>query len=272
MEAAAIFSSSTFRCTVAYYVAGHIVLLPLLRRSEGTERGRSERQSPSVRSLELVRQVLSIPALVLMACTGLQMWFTSVPGFNATTAEERLFGRGAAESPASEQLALFAFSYTVVDLVLLVAMACISAKPRELQTMLAHHVCMVALVYHSLRSSWVQYYGVFYVGVAEASSVPLAAMNLLRLANEGRSKPLLPRLGMLLQISFAALFLVIRGPCWLFVNYRFFSDAVPLLSAASESRHGVGVTAICMWLLANILLTVLQIHWARKIVRGASAA
>eukprot|EP00440_Ansanella_granifera_P017494 gb/GFBE01019004.1/.p1 GENE.gb/GFBE01019004.1/~~gb/GFBE01019004.1/.p1 ORF type:complete len:282 (+),score=24.30 gb/GFBE01019004.1/:1-846(+) len=270
MEPFGIFGSSVFLRTSVYMAVGHALLIPLL--------GRSGPLGPC--AARAARLLLAIPVLVVSAWTAGRLWLVSLPSFGQTSQEERLFGPHSFGDDA-EWLTLLAFSYHIIDLAVLVTHAVAStlgkAQPLpEVGTMLAHHVVTALLAYHSLRFSFLQFYGIFYVGVAECSSVPLAAMNLLRMASESSQPPgsWLPKLNSAMRVCFAISFLVVRGPWWLYVNCRFYSDTAPLLLRAEGpvaerlASHGMPRVHVVCWLFANALLTLLQLHWGSRVLRG----
>merc|ERR1712151_615081 len=119
--------------------------------------------------------------------------------------------------------------------------------------MQVHHGLSGWLAYNGLTSGpaglthggFVMYYGAFFFGVSEVSSIPLLAMDVFK-----KNKQLGKQFDYIFQpcrVTFAALFIAIRLLYWPYVSYDFWTnmrqcDAEPLLKI--------------IWLSSNMGLTL----------------
>eukprot|EP00933_Yihiella_yeosuensis_P004957 TRINITY_DN109376_c0_g1_i1.p1 TRINITY_DN109376_c0_g1~~TRINITY_DN109376_c0_g1_i1.p1 ORF type:complete len:270 (-),score=40.48 TRINITY_DN109376_c0_g1_i1:190-999(-) len=260
MDLADILGSKTFASVVTYNCAGYAALSVCL---------------PGYKAFQMqvavaARIVIQAPVIVAKAFFGSYLWIFILPSFTTLTLEGRVFS----ERPQEQCLALGVLAYTVADLVALGFIRFVLGRhPAEFAAMLAHHFFTGALCLHALYSGFMLYYGIFYIGMAELSSIPLTAMNLLRTAEEGwssgvRGSPLqMPGLNNILRGSFAIAFLAVRVVYWIYVNLYFWKDMAQLFSRPEERRH-VSMAALLFWFLGNGFLTLLQLFWARKVLKG----
>lgn len=211
-------------------------------------------------------QVLAIPLFILMTAVAVVLWFSPS---GAANMGDRIFGH----HPYAQWLVRFTFWYLMIETFL--KMYChwrdIKDKKETARSQYSvqylHHICTGLLCYDCLYYTFTEYYAVFYLGVAEASSIALGGMNIFKMSKELATK--YPTTNLIVSLCFVFSFLLIRVAWWLKINVSFWRDAIPLLGADMVAeRHGVPVLHIYLWLVANALLTLLQLHWAKKVAGG----
>lgn len=121
--------------------------------------------------------------------------------------------------------------------------------------MVAHHVVAGFLsTLISMRGCF-QHYAVFFTGVAEVSSVPLAVVDLFkhfprlrehyRLTNE------------VVRNVFAATFLACRTFAWSYVSLSFWRDSFGALGTTTTIENTIYIFMVC-----NVGMTLLQWYWS----------
>lgn len=131
--------------------------------------------------------------------------------------------------------------------------------------MLIHHVMALLLAVAARENGYLHYYGSFYMGVIESSSIALVFVDLFKQFPALRAR--YPAANEAARTVFAILFIAFRAVYWPFVSYYFWIDSL------AELRRGDAGTAptwlVVMFLVFNALLTSLQFYWTHLIVQGA---
>ena len=128
--------------------------------------------------------------------------------------------------------------------------------------LLLHHAVTAVLAYLAIYPvAYCHYYILFFAGVAEASNVPLALVELCKLLPGLRAA--LPTTELLARASFFASFVVLRLLCWPLVALLFWRDSLRVLVDGPVHSH----FAVLFYLAANALLTAMQLGWGFKLVR-----
>ena len=138
----------------------------------------------------------------------------------------------------------------------------ICAKLKEYRTasFIGHHLVTAALAYFA-TAPYLLYYGLFFFGVAEISSVPLNIVDLFKSFPElGEAHP---STNAFFRYVFVLSFFSIRVVAWPIVSYSFWMGSIELLRAGTSHSDFV----VVFFLLANIFLTGLQFFWAYLISR-----
>ena len=100
------------------------------------------------------------------------------------------------------------------------------------------------------------YYGFFFFGVVQISSVPLALADVAELLGY-------PKLLAACRALFAISFLIVRTGMWPLVSLKFWGDTITTFRAGGRS-----LGPLTIFLCANIFLTSLQFLWTGQIVRA----
>jgi hypothetical protein len=106
------------------------------------------------------------------------------------------------------------------------------------------------------------YYDLFFAGVAEVSSVPLACMELFKLLPACRDE--FPGLARAFRHVFTASFTLIRLLYWPFVCAQFFTDCTRSIRSGETQSRAI----VLLYMATNAGLTVLQYIWGAKLLRG----
>ncbi len=132
----------------------------------------------------------------------------------------------------------------------------------ETKQMIIHHVAVICVCSTSafIRCGF-RYYNPYFYGLIEISSVPLSIMNAFK-DNKHWIK-LYPEVYSTVRLVFGCLFLLVRVVLWTPFYWNFFALELMLLYS-SESI--VTKLILATFLIASLVLTVLQYFWASKII------
>lgn len=126
--------------------------------------------------------------------------------------------------------------------------------------MLIHHAASGLCALFSLHP-FLQYYGLFFFGVPEVTSVPLTFIT------TSRCFPFLktdyPYIYEISKWSFGVLFLLIRLVMWTYVSVWYWIDTVHLIRDGNP--HSLFVVGY--YCFANVVLTGMQYFWGYKIIQ-----
>ena len=120
--------------------------------------------------------------------------------------------------------------------------------------LLLHHATTALLSFLS-TTPYLQSYSLFYIGISEISSIPLAIVDVNKLVDLDRKN-----LVVIAKAVFAVLFILLRVVMWTAVNASFYRDMVSLSVLDAYS---------ILFVTSNVGLTGLQYYWASKIVKSA---
>jgi len=169
----------------------------------------------------------------------------------SSTANDRLYGYSSAFMTLNSLTAAFEFYNTIVSTVIVPQGA----------ALIAHHVVTLALCFVGV-APYAHYYGLFFFGIANVSSIPLAAFTIcdaLRCRFPTFEAPYNH-----LRTAFGISFLLVRVVIWPCLSVLFWADVYAALRGGRV--HHFAATAFL--LIANIFLTGLQFMWGRKVWRG----
>lgn len=186
---------------------------------------------------------------VYLAVRGSKLWFCEE--LATASANDKLWGN----YPDAQALVLTMFAFQIWDYT-------VTLVTPELCKMehIAHHASSAVLCLLGLMNGhhgFLMYYGAFFFGVSEISSMPLALVDLFRMNKELASK--CDCVNEICRVSFAVLFLLIRCVYWPYVSFDFWTSML---------TGSVPVFLAIIWLLANIALTLLQYFWGFLIVKA----
>jgi hypothetical protein len=139
--------------------------------------------------------------------------------------------------------------------------------------MFIHHVAVVLVTWLAIGPpARFQYYAVFFFGVIEVSSVPMALMDVCHPRNAewaslGKRSSLLAGVNSACRVIFAISYMATRAIYFPYVIVTgVMPDALQLLALPSSPLSKVSLSAI---LVSAALLTALQLHWAWLLVQQA---
>lgn len=129
-----------------------------------------------------------------------------------------------------------------------------------------HHLvtftlCFISTGWPTAQSAYVHFYAIFFFGLSNASSIPLASYTVCETLKT--AYPRFERPYVAFQMAFAALFLLVRVCIWPVVSLRFWIDSY--VAFRGDWTHSCPATALL--LLSNVFLTGLQFVWGRKVWR-----
>jgi len=138
--------------------------------------------------------------------------------------------------------------------------------------MLVHHLVVVLLAYITLAPPRFQYYVVFFFGLVEASSAPLALMDLCHPRNAAwaalsKTNGAVGAANSAARVLFACTYLLTRAVYFPFVMCRgVLPDLIELLALPDPP---VSRVSLCLVLASAVWLTGLQLYWAGLILQQA---
>jgi len=189
---------------------------------------------------------------------GLTAWFGGEVDEIAGTAHGRLYGYSA----SFETIMYATAAYEAYNTVLTIFMP-------EYRTadFVGHHATTFVLAL-SGGYPFLNYYGVFFMGVASVSSIPLCLAEVAECFEAAEKR------GVVLQLRslFALLFLLVRTLYWPYVSGCFWLDCVAVLGGGTPGLEAHSPAVYGLFLVANTGLTALQLLWTGKILRGIADA
>ncbi len=132
----------------------------------------------------------------------------------------------------------------------------------ETKQMIIHHVAVICVCSTSafIRCGF-RYYNPYFYGLVEISSVPLSIMNAFK-DNKHWIK-LYPEVYSTVRLVFGCLFLLVRVVLWTPFYWNFFALELMLLYS---SEFILTKLILATFLVASLVLTMLQYFWASKII------
>lgn len=128
--------------------------------------------------------------------------------------------------------------------------------------MLMHHALAAALCLAGLHIGFGQYYGLFFMGVTETSSLPLVWVDL------GKYYPELAKrysgMDLLAKVIFGLMFIAVRDVLFMKHSITLWKDSFAVLAAGTAKFPGVTKA----FLVTNLFFNVLQIAWTKKLLDG----
>ena len=194
--------------------------------------------------------------LATCAYYGVTGWLYDVDDF--TTPEARLY----AVSPAAVKVLQTNFAFQVWDFA-------VSLLHSELNSpeMLAHHSLAALLCYWGLTMPYMHYYSIYFMGVAEVSSVPLVLVDVCKFYPEVARR--FPALDLAAKAGFGVLFLLVRDVFWVYTAATVWKDGLGILRAGNFPEKYPGYITASV-LVANVFFTVLQLLWTKKLLDGVA--
>jgi hypothetical protein len=191
----------------------------------------------------------------MCAYYGVRGWLYEVDDF--TTEEQRLYG----VSPAAVKVLQTNLAFQTWDL----AISCLH-KELNAPEMLAHHSLAALLCYWGLTMPYMHYYAIYFMGVAEVSSVPLVLVDICKYYPAFAKR--FPLVDLLSKFAFAFLFILVRDVFWVYTAVTVWKDGIGILKKGNFPEKYPGYITASV-LVANLFFTALQIVWTGKLLEGA---
>ena len=128
--------------------------------------------------------------------------------------------------------------------------------------MLLHHSLAAGLAIAGLHMGFGQYYGLFFMGVTETSSLPLVWVDLGKYYPELSKR--LPTMNLLAKALFALMFIVVRDVLFIKHSIQLWKDSFEVLGAGTAKFPAVTYG----FLVTNLFFNVLQIAWTKLLIDG----
>lgn len=129
----------------------------------------------------------------------------------------------------------------------------------------AHHLITMTIACFSMSPCW-QYYGVFFFGCTETSTLPLIIVEVFKLIPRYRDR--FPTTNTVCRVLFALCFLVVRLVWLPMVCFEFFIACYSMLSSVS----GMLYAAFIFYLTVDVFMVGLQYYWGFGIFRFVMAS
>lgn len=205
-------------------------------------------------------------ALTTCAILGFHTWHISRKAHTAlpATPQGRLFGY----LQEAELLAALNFGFQFWDFVISLTIA-----EHSTTLMLGHHLMASTVSWCSIQYELLHYYGIFFLGVTEVSSIFLVFVDLAKYF------PPLPDTAFDAFVRwgcaplFIVAFLYYRVYLWWPESYRLFRDVQRVVASGDAKRQRPGATwVLYLFLALNLPLGVLQLYWVSVIVEESQKA
>ena len=233
---------------LAGMTVGFVALFPILRTVFPKT---TKKRGAFLLAFELVAAV----PLFMCAYYGVTGWFFQVDDF--TTKEQRLY----AVSPAAVDVLQTNFAFQTWDFA-------ISFLHSELNKpeMLAHHSLAALLCYWGLTMPYMHYYAIYFMGVAEVSSVPLVIVDICKYYPEFAKR--FPTIDLVSKLLFALFFVLVRDMFWVYTAVTVWTDGIGVLREGNFPAKYPGYITASV-LVANAFFSILQLVWTGKLLEGA---
>jgi TLC domain len=201
-------------------------------------------------------QVSSGMALTFCGVYGFYLWHVSkaVHTVIPKTPAGRLFGH----MPQAELLIAVNFMFQSWDFV-------VSATIPEHATpiFLGHHVLASTVSFCSLNYQVLQYYGVYFLGLTEVSSIALVFLDLGKFFPPAKDSALEMFILFVCGPAFVVSFIYYRVIRWWPVSYQLFTDIRFVLKSgqAKQLRGSRATWVLLLFLACNLPLGLLQLYW-----------
>mgnify|MGYP005724990255 CR=1 FL=1 len=209
--------------------------------------------------------------MVYVTAVGARAWFH--PDAALIAASRTMLGRSIEPQSVGEHLSHVLLGSNVLwD----IPMGFLSESLRvrsNARLMFMHHAAVVLLSYLTIALPFFQYYSVFFFGVIEISSAPMALMDLCHPRNVGWSKlaqsnATLKAFNAASRAVFALTYMLVRA---LYFPYVMAVGVVPdLLELLGAAEPPVPKWVVTIFLVSAGLLTALQLYWAKLLVDAAT--
>ena len=225
--------------SLANYILARFVLNCTSLRGKTTRKGTSQ-------TIYISYQYISLFSTTYCSYLGWYGWLYD----RGTVDQDHLYGK----SETAQRLGHVMTGYQFWNLLL-----CAFIKEYRTGAFLGHHITTAILSY-SIPRPFVNYYALFFIGIAETSNFPLSLMDIMKGLE---LEPVYPKLAGVVRYTFALSFYVLRVFIWPYASYLFWIDALEKY----DSIHSKPI--LILFLLGNTGLSLLQFYWGYLIGRRA---
>ena len=185
---------------------------------------------------------------VLVAC-GVKAWIFD-GGYIDVMATPHL----RAASDYGELATTLQIPFQLYELVCAVCVKRLRGKSFEL---VLHHALALTLALLSARKGIYYFYGAYFMGVSEISSLPLAFVDAFKMFKQLKAD--YPKTNETVRPIFAVCFLILRTLYWPVVSYHFWRASL---------AHEGDALEVNTFLVVNVILSSLQAYWTKLIIEG----
>jgi len=202
-------------------------------------------------------------SLALCGCLGFWTWHANQRAHTAlpSTPEGRLFGY----LKEGEFLAATSVSFQLWDFG-------VSLFIPEYRTaiMLTHHVMAFTVSWCSIRYTVLHFYGIFFLGLSEVSSIFLIFVGLAKYFPPEPGTMYNYFVAWLWGPAFAVTFTYYRVILWWPISYQLFQDVRAVIRSEQAAKLRPGKAwVLYIFLALNLPLGILQLYWVTLILDGA---
>mmetsp|Transcript_12369 Transcript_12369/g.19017 ORF Transcript_12369/g.19017 Transcript_12369/m.19017 type:complete len:263 (+) Transcript_12369:104-892(+) len=158
------------------------------------------------------------------------------------------------------ELAQITFAYEVVN-----TLSSIVIPQYRTVEFLGHHV-LTMMIAKCSQSHGPEFYGLFYLGIASLSTLPLIIVDIFRHGPPSLAATF-PLVNTVARILFAVTFFAVRTAAWPLVSIVFWYDSI-LNILEPPADGGTWRPYLILLLLSNTFLGALQVLWAGRIWKG----
>jgi hypothetical protein len=205
-------------------------------------------------------QVVSGLALTLCGGLGFLTWHVSKRAHSALpqTPAGRLFGY----LPEAEALAALNFMFQAWDFAV-----SLTIPEHKTAIMLMHHSMASLVAWCSIQHQYLHYYGVFFLGLSEVSSIPLVFLDLAKYFPPVPDTLFDKWIGIVCGPVFCLCFIYYRVVLWWPESWRLFQDVRAVTATGHAEKLRPGATwVLYLFLFCNIPLGCLQLYWLTLIL------
>ncbi len=193
--------------------------------------------------------VAGLSALYICAA-GLLIWFNKLGNIDSLTGDNPMYPY-LRDSAVETHILIPMVSYQIVNFFL-------SFYINDFRSWLGliHHASAVSIAYYSIISPVWQYYGVYFCGICELSSVPFAIAETFSKFEKYRVKFVL--LNQVSRVLFVILFWTLRVAIFLYMSKKFWSDCYTVYYIDQSVQS---MPIFVFYLCSNVFMNALQIFW-----------
>ena len=130
-------------------------------------------------------------------------------------------------------------------------------------TICFHHIGMIYMIYFTINYQLYYYYLIFYAGITSISTIPLSFINFFK--EEPDLKEKYPNIYQFNRYLFSILFIYIR--IFMLAKYNYYLNNDIYLAFYTNKYQPIRYTLL-LFLILNILFTLLQLIWCKTIIKG----
>jgi len=208
-------------------------------------------------------QVAAGIGLTISAIIGLYSWHISRRAHTIlpSTPQGRLFGY----LPEAEDLAAISFCFQTWDFFISLII-----PEHATYLMLGHHIMAATVSFCSIQYQYLHYYGIFFLGITEVSSIFLVYVHLAKYFPPVPDTLFDKWVAIVCGPMFFLSFLYYRVFVWWPESWRLFRDVKAVVSSGQAQKFRPGSTwVLYLFLALNLPLGLIQLYWTTIIFEEA---